>query len=187
MMPGNTSNETEASRILEHHASRGSALDSHPQLRLFMMCWLDTFLVKGLVDPQLRQLTILRVAWRCEQPFEWANHYRRARAEGLSDDDILSIRTDRPERDLEGPLRTVVRAADEVVDIGYLSPDTYAACGTVFTEPAILHEFLHLVAGYRMMATILNTTRPSVAEAGLPWWPPDGHGPSRGSATQTDV
>ena len=187
MMPGDTSNETEASRILERHASRGSALDSHPQLRLFMMCWLDTFLVKGLVDPQLRQLTILRVAWRCGQPFEWANHYRRARAEGLSDDDILSIRTDQPECDLEGPLRTVVRAADEVVDIGYLSPATYAACGTVFTEPAILHEFLHLVAGYRMMSTILNTTRPSVAEAGLPCWPPDGQGPSRGSATHTDV
>jgi hypothetical protein len=52
-------NETEASRILERHASTGSALDAHPQLRLFMMCWLDTFLVKGLVDPQLRQLTIL--------------------------------------------------------------------------------------------------------------------------------
>jgi alkylhydroperoxidase family enzyme len=172
-------NETEGSRILDRHASSGnvSALDSHPQLRLFMQCWLDTFLVKGLVDPQLRQLTILRLAWRCDQPFEWANHYRRARTEGVSDDDILSIRTDAPEHDLTGPVRTIVKAADEVVDIGFLSPETYAECATVFGEPAVLHEFLHLVAGYRMIATILNTTRPSVVEAGLPWWPPDGRQP----------
>ena len=171
--------ETEASRILQRHAPSGggSPLDSHPQLRLFLQCWLETFLVKGLVDPQLRQLTILRLAWRCDQPFEWANHYRRARAEGLSDGDILSIRTDTPEHDLKGRIRIIVKAADEVVDIGFLSPETYAECATVFAEPGILHEFLHLVAGYRMIATILNTTRPSVAEAGLPWWPPDGRQP----------
>jgi hypothetical protein len=120
------------------------------------------------------------LAWRCDQPFEWANHYRRARHEGVSDADVLAIRTPDPEHDLSGSVRTVVRAADEVVDRGLISPTTYAACGDVFGDPAVLHEFLHLAAGYRMMATILNTTRPSVIDAGLPWWPPDGVGPPGG-------
>jgi len=34
-----------------------------------------------------------------------------------------------------------------------------------------------LVIAYRMQATILNTTRPSLVAAKLPWWPPDGVGP----------
>jgi hypothetical protein len=170
----------EAARILDRHSgsTAGSPLAGNPQLRKFLECWLDTFILHGRVDPRLRQLTILRVAWRCDQPFEWANHYRRARMEGVTDEDVLAIRTPDPSRDLAGPVLVVVRAADEVVDLGLVTPQTYAACGEVFDDPAVLHEWLHLAAGYRMMATILNTTKPSVQDAGLPWWPPDGTAPS---------
>jgi hypothetical protein len=76
-------------------------------------------------------------------------------------------------------LRLLAGAADEVVDLGRISPPTYQACAGYFDDAAVLHEFLHLTAGYRMMATILNTTSPSVAAAGLPLWPPDGHGPGQ--------
>jgi 4-carboxymuconolactone decarboxylase len=170
--------DDEASRILDRHkgSTAGSPLADHPQLRHFLEVWLDTFILHGRVDPRLRQLTILRVAWRCNQPFEWANHYRRAIREGVTDQDVLSIRTPDPAR-LGGPVGVVVRAADEVVDLGLVSPSTYASCAEVFPDPAVLHEWLHLAAGYRMMATILNTTNPSVEEAGLPWWPPDGVAP----------
>jgi hypothetical protein len=154
-----------------------------------MECWLDTFLVHGSIDHRLRQLTILRVAWRCNQPFEWANHYRRARSCGVSDQEILALRGSDPEARLGREEAIVLRAADEVVDLGLITPETYASCGTVFPDPGVRHEFLHLVAGYRMIATTLNTTRPSVAAAGLPWWPPDGVAPDgsneEGEAQQT--
>ena len=73
--------------------SGSDSLESNPQLRTFFECWLDTFLFKGHVDPRLRELTILRVMWRCNQSFEWANHYRMARNVGLSREDIVAIRT----------------------------------------------------------------------------------------------
>lgn len=165
-----------AARIVERSESR-SALDAHPQLRRYIECFLETFLLSGRVDPKLRELTILRIAWRCHQPFEWVQHYRRARHLGVEDDEVLSVRTSRPEVELADPLRLTVRAADEVVDIGAISPETYAACAAFFDDEAILHEFVHLVAGYRMMATVLNTTRPSVLASGLAVWPPDGVGP----------
>jgi hypothetical protein len=74
-------------------------------------------------------------------------------------------------------LRLLAGAADEVVDLGRITAGTYRACGDHFDDQAMLHEFLHLVAGYRMMATVLNTTTPSIEAAGLPPWPPDGNGP----------
>ena len=87
-----------------------SRWSSNPQLRAFFECWLDTFLFKGHVDPRLRELTILRVMWRCNQSFEWANHYRMARNVGVSREDIVAIRTSTPDRDLDGDVGVVVRA-----------------------------------------------------------------------------
>ncbi|HVM63828.1 MAG TPA: carboxymuconolactone decarboxylase family protein [Acidimicrobiales bacterium] len=153
-------------------------LDSNPQLRSFFECWLDTFIFKGHVDPHLRELAILRVMWRCGQSFEWANHYRVARTVGLTPEEIVAVRTTRPEHDLAADVATVVRAADDVVDRGHLSPSTYAAVSELFLDPGVRHEFLYLVAGYRMFASVSATEGTTAEGRGLPLWPPDGVGPA---------
>lgn len=165
---------TEAARIIDRSESH-SALDANPQLRRYIECFLDTFLFSGKVEAHWREPTILRIAWRCQQPYEWAQHYRLARKAGVPDQQILALRA--PEPELPEPLDLLVQAADEVLDVGRITPATYERLGDLFADPGLLHEFLHLVAGYRMMATVLNTTRPSVLAAGLPVWPPDGIGP----------
>ena len=91
---------------LEEREGR-NPLEESPHLRTFFACWLETFLLKGKVDPALRERAVLRVMWRCNQPFEWANHYRLARDIGLSDDEILAVRTSAPARDLSGGLYLV--------------------------------------------------------------------------------
>jgi alkylhydroperoxidase family enzyme len=171
--------ETSGADVLSRFQGRSGteSLDANPQLRAFFECWLDTFLFKGHVDPRLRELTILRVMWRCNQSFEWANHYRMARNLGLSREDIVAIRTGTPERDLDGEVAVVVRAADDIVDRGRMEPDTYAAVREIFPDPGVLSEFLYLVAGYRMFASVSATTHNTAAESGLPVWPPDGVGP----------
>jgi alkylhydroperoxidase family enzyme len=150
-------------------------LDGNPQLRTFFACWLETFIVKAKVDPALRERAILRVMWRCNQPYEWANHYRLARSIGLTDDDILAVRTTVPAIDLTAAQALVVRAADEVVDLGRLTAGTYAACRELFSSASVLLEFLYLVAGYRMFATVSASTG---RKYDGPLWPPDGVGPS---------
>jgi len=153
-------------------------LDSNAQLRAFFECWLDTFIFKGHVDPRLRELAILRVMWRCNQSFEWANHYRLARGTGLSPAEITAIRTADPERDLPPDIAVVARAADDVVDLGHLRADTYAAVTALFPDPGVRHEFLYLVAGYRMFASVSATEGTTAEGRGLPVWPPDGVGPT---------
>jgi alkylhydroperoxidase family enzyme len=159
--------------------SGSGALESNPQLAAFFECWLDTFLFKGTIDPRLRELTILRVMWRCGQSFEWANHYRLARRVGVTDVDVVAVRTADPDLDLahDATVAMVVRAADEMVDLGRLTPATYTAVKDVFPAQGALQEFLYLVAGYRMFASVSATTGATAERRGLPVWPPDGTGP----------
>jgi alkylhydroperoxidase family enzyme len=96
----------------------------------------------------------------------------------VTDDDVLAARVG-PSAPRFGPIeRTLLTAADEVVELGRITEETYARCRAVLGDSeASALELLHLAAGYRMMATILSTTRPSLADAGLELWPPDGVGP----------
>lgn len=102
---------------------------------------------------------------------------RLARNEGVTRDEVLAIRTPTPERDLEGPLRVAVRAADEVVDAGCVTEATMAALQTVFPGRSMMDEFLYLLAGYRMFATVSASRREVRAGSHAPW-PPDGVGPA---------
>src|ERR1700730_16003434 len=103
--------DSEARRILDRNRSPAStsALDSHPQLRAYIQCFLETFLVHGRVDPRLRELAILRIAWRCHQPYEWAQHFKRGRTVGVTDDDALAVRAPTPNTTLDDPERLIVR------------------------------------------------------------------------------
>jgi alkylhydroperoxidase family enzyme len=153
-------------------------LADHPALQRYVKCFLETFLVDGRLDPRLRELVILRIAWLCEQPFEWGSHYRLARRLGVSDDDVLAARIGPAAPRLGQTERTLLSAADEVVELGRITEETYARCRAVLGDSeASALELLHLTAGYRMMATILSTTRPPLADAGLEVWPPDGVSP----------
>src|SRR5262249_32647689 len=95
----------------------------------------------------------------------------------LTREEIVAIRTANPDRDLTGDVAVVVRAADDVVDRGHLAPATYATVCELFTDPGVRSEFLYLVAGYRMFASVSATTGSTAEGRGLPVWPPDGVAP----------
>lgn len=155
----------------------------HPALAAFFDCFVDTFLRNGRIDPRLRELTILRVAWRCAQPYEWAQHYRLARRLGVPDLEVLGVREGASFRGFGAVERSLLGAVDEIVETGRLARSSFDACRVALGGALpVAVEFLDLVAGYRMMATILHTTAPPLARAKLPLWPPDGIGPEPASA-----
>lgn len=154
-------------------AGLDEGMDAH--LAPFFHTWLDTFVFHGRLDPRLRELAILRIMWRCGQAFEWGNHYRFARDAGVTRAQVLAIRTPTPERDLDGAVAVVVRAADEVVDDGVVGEATMGALGELFPGP-LLDELLYLLGGYRMYATVSASKREGRPSPRAPW-PPDGVGP----------
>jgi hypothetical protein len=160
----------------EEGRSESDQSEGNPQLQRFLECYLDTFIFNGNLDPKLRELTILRVLWRCRAAYEWGNHYRLGRNAGLSREQIVAIRTENPQHDLVGEVAIVARAADEVVDLGRITPETLAGCRSIFPDPTILQEFVYLVAGYRMMATVGASVHAD-RTTGRRLWPPDGVGP----------
>ena len=161
-------------RRLEESEGRTEGALTSPRLRAFFECWLDTFLFEGAVDARLREQTILRIMWRRGRAYEWGNHYRLARRAGLTDDDVRAVRTDDVVLDFSGAESAALRAADEVVDGGRVSAATMSDLRDVFPDADLLQEFLYLVAGYQMFATVSASTRDEVDGAS---WPPDGIGP----------
>jgi hypothetical protein len=156
-------------------------LASNPQLRTYITTYLETFIFNGSIDPLLREQAVLRIMWRLNQPYEWGNHYRIAKKAGLSDRAILAMRSSDPDHVLQGPAALVVRAADEIVDIGRLTPQTMKAVEDLFVDPGIVLEFLYLVAGYRMMASVSASRGPRQIRGHI--WPPDGVGPEESGMT----
>jgi alkylhydroperoxidase family enzyme len=173
-----TPDESGTSRAQVAHVTAEGPLASHPALQRYVKCFLETFLVDGLLDPRLRELVILRIAWLCDQPFEWASHVRIAHRLNVPDADVLAVRVG-PTASRFGPTeQALLTAADEVVDLGLITEPTHERCRAALGgSDTLTLELLHLAAGYRMMATVLSTSRPSLADAGLPLWPPDGRGP----------
>ena len=151
-----------------------------PHLAPFFRTWLDVFVFEGRLDARLRELAILRIMWRCDRAFEWGNHYRLVRQTGVTREEVLAIRTPTPDQDLDPPVATVIRAADEVVDDGVIGEHTMAALEQLFDAPGLLDEFLYVLAGYRMFATVSASKRDSPVTAHRPW-PPDGVAPPSGA------
>ncbi len=63
----------------------------HPALAGPFLAYNDVLLRAPALDPRLRELMILRVAWRTGSPYEWAQHVRLADRVGITPDEIEAV------------------------------------------------------------------------------------------------
>lgn len=109
---------------------------------------------KAKLHPRIRELAILRVALRCDAPYEWANHVPAALGAGATADEINALSdpaaTWAPDDD------GVLRAADELCADAFVSDSTWSMLAATRNDAEIL-EVLFLVGYYRMMAGFLNS------------------------------
>jgi alkylhydroperoxidase family enzyme len=108
------------------------------------------------LEPRLRELAILRVAFRTRSAYEWNQHRRMGGDEGLTDAqlDALSVG---PSSGVWTPTeRAVLTAADEMIDRFAVSDETWAALASSF-EAASLFELLFVIGGYLCLAAVLNS------------------------------
>ncbi|MGH3546891.1 MAG: carboxymuconolactone decarboxylase family protein [Pseudonocardiaceae bacterium] len=121
-------------------------------------------LSQGKLDPRIRELAILRVALRCDAPYEWANHVPAALGGGATEAEIDALSD--PAASWEPTDDAVLRAVDEVCADVYVSDETWAALTATRDYPEII-ELLFLIGFYRMMAGFLNSAGVQV-KAGMP-------------------
>lgn len=124
-------------------------------------------LLAGRLPARDRELLILRTAWRCGSPYEWAQHARIAGDVGLDANEIERVR--------DGAAAwspwdaTLLRAADELHDDNCLSDTTWAALADRYDQRQLI-ELPMLVGHYHLLAFTLNSLgvqlEAGVAEAG---------------------
>ncbi len=108
------------------------------------------------LDPAVRELVILRVAWRTGSGYEWNQHARMATDVGVTEAQVHAV--------AEGPSaavwsageRALLAAVDEMIDGFAVSDDTWQRLAGSFDAPE-LFELLFVVGGYLCLATVLNS------------------------------
>jgi 4-carboxymuconolactone decarboxylase len=109
------------------------------------------------LDPILRELAILRVAWRTRSNYQWSQHTRMGVHAGLTREQVYAVPVG-PESDVWTPLeRAIVAAVDETVDGARIRDSTWEVLAGSF-EPAQLLEFCFLIGSYLCLATVINST-----------------------------
>jgi alkylhydroperoxidase family enzyme len=115
-------------------------------------------LLSGHLPGRLRELVILRTAYRFDARYEWAHHIELAGAQGISGAEIAALGGDLSVQDWEPFERAALAAVDETKDAGAVSDATWSALAQ-HLDAADLVELVMLVGHYILLSTVLRSLR----------------------------
>ena len=110
--------------------------------------------IDNALGQQLSEVTILRTGHHLGSSYEWDQHVHRARACGMTDARIGSIRG--PITGMEADDATIARAVDELFETKRLSQDTQQALIALVGEKG-LFDVIATVGFYSTLGYILNS------------------------------
>lgn len=129
-------------------------LMNHPRLGTQYLHFGDTLMLDPELDPRLRELMVLRVAWRAGCEYEWLQHVRVAQKLGFTADEIAAV-GGLAEIDWAPLDGLVLRAVDEMFDRFRLSDATWDALATHLDRREIM-ELVFGVGAYLVLAMAFN-------------------------------
>jgi alkylhydroperoxidase family enzyme len=139
-----------------------------------------SLLLRGRLDARLRELIIMRIAWVTGSVYEWAQHWRVARALQIPEEDLVAVRDWRGSDRFGDADRAVLAATDETVERGTIGPETWTACVEHVGGAAELVDLVTAIATWRFISSVVSSLEIPLEE-GLEPWPPDGVAPASGT------
>ena len=115
-------------------------------------------LLAGRLPGRLRELVILRTAYRFDARYEWAHHIELAEAQGISRTEVAALGGDLAVLDWDPFERAALAAVDETKDAGAVRDGTWSVLASQLEE-ADLIELVMLVGHYVMLSTVLRSLR----------------------------
>jgi alkylhydroperoxidase family enzyme len=115
-------------------------------------------LLGGTLPARLRELVILRTAYRFDGRYEWAQHISLAERAGVSRQEVTALGGDLSAADWSPFERAALDAVDETADDGAVSDATWSVLAATLGEGELI-EFLMLIAHYLMLTTVLRSLR----------------------------
>jgi 4-carboxymuconolactone decarboxylase len=115
-------------------------------------------LLAGRLPGRLRELVILRTAYRFDAPYEWAHHIELAEAQGISGAEVAALGGDLSVLDWDPFERAALAAVDETKDAGAVTDATWSVLAGRL-DRADLVELVMLVGHYVLLSTVLRSLR----------------------------
>ena len=118
---------------------------------------LNAHVAKGItVSTRVRELLILRIAWRQRCEYEYAQHIRQGKQAGLSDAEIERVQ-EGPDAPGWDPIDAdLLRAVDELHTVARIQDATWARLAVHFS-PTQLMDIVHIVGCYGVASMFCNT------------------------------
>jgi 4-carboxymuconolactone decarboxylase len=123
-------------------------------------------LLSGRLPGRLRELVILRTAYRFDGRYEWALHIELAAALGITKDETVALGGDLTTVGWDPFERAALAAVDETADQGAVTDATWAVLAGRLDQAELI-ELLLLLAHYMMLSTVLRSLRVPLEPAAL--------------------
>jgi 4-carboxymuconolactone decarboxylase len=149
----------------------------HPNLFRRWMVFGNHVLFKSTLSGRDRELLVLRIGWLCRSGYEWGQHVRLARAEGMTDEEIDRIAAGPDAEGWTSIERALLRATDELHDDAYISDGNWDELAAHYTPEQLL-DILFTVGQYNMVSMVLNTLGVQPEEGPFPTMPSASPGPA---------
>jgi 4-carboxymuconolactone decarboxylase len=115
-------------------------------------------LLAGELPGRLRELVILRTAYRFNGRYEWAHHLELGAAQGITPDELVALGGDLSTVDWDPFERAALAAVDETADEGAVTDGTWSTLASHLDDGDLV-ELLMLLAHYLMLSTVLRSLR----------------------------
>jgi alkylhydroperoxidase family enzyme len=116
-------------------------------------------LLSGTLPGRLRELVILRTAYRFGGRYEWAQHIALGEAEGVTRAELAALGSEEGLGAAWAPLeRAALRAVDETAADGAVSDGTWEELAAHLRANELI-ELLLLIAHYEMLTGVLRSLR----------------------------
>jgi 4-carboxymuconolactone decarboxylase len=130
----------------------------HPRLAGPFLAYNFTLLGRPALDPRLRELMILRVAWRCRAPYEWVQHVRIAFDLGIDRGEVERLTYVDLDSDWAPVEAAALLATDELLADHEVHDTTWQTLST-YLDSTQLVELVFVVGTYRALAMAFNSFR----------------------------
>jgi len=128
----------------------------HPKLLKRWLPFANHILGKSTLSPREREILILRVGWKCEAPYEWAQHVVIGKRAGLQDLEIERIKEGAGAPGWTTSEAALLNAADELLGKVRIGDETWAIL-TAHYDTRQLMDIVFTVGNYSLVSMALNT------------------------------
>ncbi len=130
------------------------------------MQFISAYLNEGVLDPELRELVILRVGHLCGSAYEVHQHERVSRTIGISEDRIQAVKGTLPNELFTKAENAALLFADEQVAQIKVSDATFKAAHAHLTDAQVV-ELTIIVGTYLMVCRFLETLEIELEETDI--------------------